>query len=147
MKLPDFAERLSRSAFLRFGAVGAAGYVVDNSVLFAMLHLAGADPYSGRLVSFLAAATFTWWGNRNFTFHEQRALGPLGAAKEWLRFLAANGVGGLVNLGLYASLVKFAPPPVNNPFLALPIGVLAGLVFNFFLSKKLVFRTTKLPSP
>lgn len=133
-------ETLASSRFLRFGAVGAGGYVVDNTVLYLMIHAAGLDPYSGRAVSFLAAATFTWWGNRTLTFADQRAHGLSGIAREWVRFILANAVGGLVNVGLYATLVKFAPPPVNNPFLALPVGVLAGLVFNFTLSKKLVFR-------
>ncbi len=131
---------LWNSRLARFGAVGTGGYVVDNAVLYTMLHAAGSDPYSGRAVSFLVAATFTWWGNRTITFHEQRASGLRGAAREWLRFLMANAVGGLVNIGLYATLVKFAPPPLNNPFLALPLGVLAGLVFNFTLSQRLVFR-------
>ena len=132
--------RLSRSRFLRFAAVGATGYLIDNTVLFAMIHAMGSDPYSGRLVSFLIAASFTWWGNRNFTFPDQRASGVQRTAREWFRFLLANGVGGLVNIGLYASLVRFAPPPIDNPFLALPVGVIAGLVFNFTLSKRLVFR-------
>jgi putative flippase GtrA len=49
-------------------------------------------------------------------------------------------VGGLVNVGLYSTLVRFAPPPVNNLYVALALGVLAGLVFNFTLSKKMVFK-------
>jgi putative flippase GtrA len=36
--------------------------------------------------------------------------------------------------------VRFAPPPINNLYVALVLGVLAGLVFNFTLSKKMVFR-------
>jgi putative flippase GtrA len=91
-------------------------------------------------VSWFCAATFTWAGNRYFTFAATRARGPLGAAKEWLRFLAANAVGGLVNIGLYSVLVRFAPPPFNGLTLALVCGVLLGLVFNFTLSKKIVFK-------
>jgi putative flippase GtrA len=66
--------------------------------------------------------------------------GLAGASKEWLRFLAANAVGGLVNVGLYSVLVRFAPPPLNDLTVALVLGVLLGLVFNFTLSKKLVFK-------
>jgi putative flippase GtrA len=79
-------------------------------------------------------------GNRYFTFRAARARGLVASAKEWLRFLAANAVGGLVNVGLYSTLVRFAPPPVNNLYVALIVGVLAGLVFNFTLSKALVFK-------
>jgi putative flippase GtrA len=138
--LEAIARRLADSRFLRFGAVGGAGYVVDNLVLLAMIDLVGLDRYSGRVVSFLAAATFTWWGNRYFTFADRRAHGLAGAAREWGRFILANAVGGLVNVGLYATIVKFAPPPLDNPFLALPFGVAAGLLFNFFFSRQLVFR-------
>jgi putative flippase GtrA len=140
LTLDAIVRRLADSRFLRFGAVGSAGYVVDNLVLLAMIDLVGLDRYSGRVVSFLAAATFTWWGNRYFTFADRRARGLGGAAREWGRFILANAVGGLVNVGLYATIVKFAPSPFDNPFLALPFGVAAGLLFNFFFSRQLVFR-------
>jgi putative flippase GtrA len=133
-------QRLSRLSILRFAVIGALGMPVDASVLWLMTHAMGSDPYSGRAVSWLCAASFTWMGNRYFTFAATRARGLAATAREWLRFLAANAVGGLVNVGLYATLVRFAPPPVNNLYVALMAGVLAGLVFNFTLSKKLVFK-------
>jgi putative flippase GtrA len=132
--------KLSRLSLLRFAVIGALGLPVDAGVLWLMTHRAGLDPYSGRVISWLCAACFTWMGNRTFTFRAARARGPVAIAKEWLRFLAANAVGGLVNVGLYSTLVRFAPPPVNNLYLALIVGVLAGLVFNFTLSKALVFK-------
>ena len=130
---------LSRLSFLRFAVIGALGMPVDWLVLQVMVHW-GTGPYFGRLISWFCAASFTWMGNRYFTFAASRARGPVGAAKEWLRFLAANAVGGLVNVGLYSVLVRFAPPPFNDLTLALVLGVLLGLAFNFTLSKKMVFR-------
>ena len=56
------------------------------------------------------------------------------------RFLSVNAVGGLVNYGVYAVLVAFAAAPFTNPFLALGVGSLAGLAFNFFGSKFFVFH-------
>ena len=131
---------LARLSILRFAVIGALGMPVDAGVLWLMTHRAGLDPYSGRIVSWLCAATFTWTGNRYFTFRATRARGLSGTMREWMRFLAANAVGGLVNVGLYSTLVRFAPPPINNLYVALVLGVLAGLVFNFTLSKKMVFR-------
>jgi putative flippase GtrA len=136
----SWTHALARIAILRFAVIGALGMPVDAGVLWLMTHRVGLDPYSGRVVSWLCAATFTWTGNRYFTFRATRARGLAGTAKEWLRFLAANAVGGLVNVGLYSTLVRFAPPPANNLYVALVLGVLAGLVFNFTLSKKLVFK-------
>lgn len=129
-----------RFAILRFAVIGTLGVPVDAGILWLMTHRAGLDPYSGRVISWLCAVTFTWTGNRYFTFGARRARGPVNMAREWGRFVAANAVGGLVNVGLYSTLVRFAPPPVNNPFAALAIGTLAGLLFNFTLSNKLVFK-------
>jgi len=131
---------LSRLSILRFAVIGALGMPVDWTVLQLMVHW-GSGPYVGRVLSWFCAASFTWAGNRYFTFAASRARGLLGTGKEWLRFLAANAVGGLVNVGLYSVLVRFAPPPFNNLTIALVCGVLLGLVFNFTLSKKVVFRS------
>jgi putative flippase GtrA len=134
------AVRVGQSRFLRFLIVGGFGFFVDAGVLWLMLHGAGVDKYSGRAVSFLCSATFTWWGNRNLTFADRKAHGTVAVAEEWLKFLAANAVGGAVNLGLYTVLVTFAAAPFSNPFAALPCGVLAGLLFNFTMSRLVVFR-------
>jgi putative flippase GtrA len=47
-------------------------------------------------------------------------------------------------VGLYSTLVRFAPPPLNNLYVALVVGVLAGLAFNFTLSRVMVFKA---PTP
>jgi len=112
---------------------------VDWAVLQLMVHW-GTGPYLGRVLSWFCAATFTWAGNRYFTFAASRARTLLGSAREWMRFLAANAVGGLVNVGLYSVLVRFAPPPFNSLTIALVCGVLLGLAFNFTLSRKIVFK-------
>lgn len=141
MNLEQRLRALLRSQFLRFGAVGAAGFAVDLTVLWLMLHLIGLDPYSGRIVSIFCAMTFTWWGNRNLTFAEHAARGSIGeVAREWFAFVLANAVGALVNYATYSLFVGLAPAPLSNPLLATAIGVGVGLIFNFTLSKRFVFR-------
>ena len=138
------AERLRtliRSPFLRFGLVGGCGFVVDETILTILHYLIGVDRYSARAVSIFCAATFTWWGNRNLTFAEHAATGgPLELAREWLKFMLANGVGAVVNYLTYYLFVSFAPVPFNNPLLATAFGVGVGLIFNFTLSKRFVFK-------
>jgi len=132
---------LSRSRFLRFGAVGGAGFVVDEAVLAICHYAIGLDRYSARAISIFCAMTFTWWGNRNLTFAEHAATGGARAlAREWFKFVLANAVGAVANYGAYSLLVGFAPAPLSNPLLATAIGVGVGLVFNFTLSKRFVFR-------
>ena len=137
----SIAGYLLRHAFVRFALVGAGGYVVDTAVLWLDTRHLGLDPYSGRALSIFAAMIFTWLGNRTITFAGRRARGGPGAvAGEFLRFVGANLVGALVNYGVYAWLVHSAGAPLNDKYAAQALGVLAGLVFNFTLSRTMVFR-------
>ena len=129
--------RLS-AQFLRFSLVGGAGFLVDVGVLYAAHH-AGLDLYSARVVSFLAAATFTWLGNRAFTFASgRRAAGGLGG--EWAVYVAAMAFGGLVNYGTYAALITFLALFHDHPWLAVAGGTGAGLLINFVMARRILYR-------
>lgn len=133
----DFARKLLDSRLLRFGAVGAAGYFVNAAALWLVHHLFALNYYASYVPAFLVAVTFTWWGNRMLTFHDAARENIL---VEWAKFVAANLLGFLANWALYAALLRFAPSPLNNPFVAQVAGTLLGMVFNFTLSKRFVFR-------
>jgi putative flippase GtrA len=140
----SLAERIAallRHPFIRFGMVGGAGFVVDEAVLTLGHYGLGLNPYAARVISILAAMTFTWWGNRTFTFAAHAANESAGAiAREWVKFVLANALGAVVNYVSFTLLVRYAPAPLSNPLLATAIGVGIGLVFNFTLSKRFVFR-------
>lgn len=142
----SFAERIRgaiASPYLRFGLVGACGFVVDETVLAVLHYLVGLDSYTARAISIFCAATFTWWGNRNLTFAEHATTGgPLELVREWFKFMLANGLGAVVNYATYTLFVTFAPYPFSNPLLATVAGVAVGLVLNFTLSKRYVFRAS-----
>jgi len=124
--------------FLRFALVGAAGFFVDLAALYASLAL-GAGLYTGRVISYLCAATFTWGVNRRFTFASE--VPP--SFGEWLRFLLANAIGGLVNYGTYAALVSWGTGLLGHPALAVACGSIAGLVVNYLASSRFVFTDQK----
>ena len=121
--------------FLRFGLVGVVGFIVDASVLRLVVALLGLNLYIGRVISFLTAATVTWALNRTFTFKHKGAW-----RAQWVRFLLANALGGLVNFGTYAAMVSSIAVVHSHPVIAVAAGSLAGMGFNFTLSKWLVFR-------
>lgn len=124
--------------FLLFALVGTAGFFVDAGTLLFAHHLLGLNLYAGRLLSFLTSATFTWQLNRKLTF---RGMGESSSAsKQWLKFLSANAVGGLVNLGVYGVLIAKLPLARQHPALAVACGSVAGLFFNFFAARIVVFR-------
>jgi putative flippase GtrA len=123
--------------FLWFGVAGTVGFLVDTAALYTALYALGTDPYSGRALSYLVAATSTWALNRRFTFREQRDQNRLA---EWGRFLAANTVGGAVNYGTYALLIASTATVAAYPVLGVAAGSVAGLAVNFTLSRRLVFK-------
>ncbi len=122
--------------FLRFGVVGAIGFVVDTAVLYAGLAL-GLGLYGGRVISYLVAATTTWALNRLWTFRG-RGDGP--AHRQWALFLIVNLVGFAMNYGTYAALIALVPVVAAHPVLGVAAGAIAGMFGNFVLSRRLVFR-------
>ena len=131
-------RRLWALPFFRFGLVGTGGFVIDTIVLYAMI-MVGLDRYSGRLVSYLCAATFTWFGNRTITFAHARATGRRAMTAEWMRFLVTNLGGGAVNYAVYAALVTYSAMVHEYPILGVAAGALSGMTINFLASRWLVF--------
>ena len=133
-----FLDILFNSRFVRFGIVGTGGFVVNWLALYVALHVAHIDKYSGWLAAFLVAVTFTWWGNRTFTFRDSAA--GEGLIYEWGKFFVANSLGAVCNFAVYFVLVTFVAPPIGDPLVAIAAGTLVGLVFNFSTSRRFVFN-------
>ena len=125
--------------FVRFSMVGALGFLVDAGVLHLLIAGAGGDLYVSRLLSFLAAASFTWAMNRRFTFDPTDHH----AGHQWIRFIAVNGIGGAINYAVYAFMVATLPLVAALPVLGVAAGSLAGLAVNFTASRTLVFGRTR----
>ena len=123
--------------FLAFSIVGTIGFVADAGILHLLLATTGFGFYLGRLISYLAAASVTWFLNRRFTFNDRSKTGR---ARQWGRFLLVNTSGGLVNYCLYSALVFGFVLFQEWPVLAVAVGSLAGLAVNFTASKYLVFK-------
>ncbi|MGI4945434.1 MAG: GtrA family protein [Janthinobacterium lividum] len=124
--------------FFRFGVVGFAGFLVDTAAVYAFKDSLGLIPAG--LLAYLAAATTTWAGNRAWTFAGPQ---PGSAFRQWLLFLAANGLGFVLNRGTFTLLVLLVPLCADYPVLAVLAGVAAGLGANFHLSRKVVFGTAR----
>ena len=127
---------LLRSQFLRFCLVGGAGFLIDTGVLYAAVFGLGIDRYSGRVISFLVAATANWAINRHFTFRASRAP----SRGEWAQYVTMMLFGAAANYGTYAALIAAFPAMHQEPALAVAGGTLAGLGLNFLAAKYVVFR-------
>ena len=123
------------SQFIRFSFVGVVGLIIDTTVVYFLRASLGL--YGAGLVSYLIAATGTWLLNRFWTF---RGLGAGAIHRQWAMFLVANLAGFVLNRGAYALLVTFVPLAAQQPVIATAAGAVTGLLMNFTLSRRLVFR-------
>ena len=94
-------------------------------------------PYAGRLVSFFVAASVTWICNRLFTF---RGQGGGHAGVQWAKFLIVSAGGFVLNYGTYAVLIATVPMVHAHPALGVAAGSIAGMFFNFFAARTVVFK-------
>jgi|SRR5271154_4702501 len=140
--LVDFSRLLSPSRkallsqFIRFSVVGLAGLTVDTAIVYSLRGWIGL--YAAGLASYLLASTTTWAINRVWTFRGRGAGTTI--YRQWVLFLAANGLGFVLNRGAYFTLITISPLCVHYPILAILGGVGAGVFVNFYLSHRVVFR-------
>ena len=143
MSLSRIVSYLWRHAFIRFAVIGGLGYLLAIALLAFNTGVLKLEFAAANAITIFLTMIFTWLGNRYFTFRDRRAHGMQGILQEWLKLMGANGLGAVVNYLCALMLVHYAAAPFSNKFVAQAVGVLAGLVFNFTLSKTLVFRATK----
>lgn len=122
--------------FFLFGLAGGAGFVVDTAVLNALKGALGL--YGARVVSFVCAVVTTWLINRTFAFKGQTGDVPLW--REFVTYLGAMILGGLVNYAIFAALVATIQLVAVNPVIGVAGGVIGGMMVNYLLADRLVFR-------
>lgn len=116
---------------------GVLGFIVDAGVLQLLVSGLAWDRFSGRLISFLMAATATWIFNRHFTFKGHRRHSLFG---EWVRYLLVMSGGFACNFAAYTALVLWFNLDRAWLILAVAAGSIAGLGVNYTLSRYWVYR-------
>jgi len=134
--------RLRREVAL-FAIGGVLGFVVDAGIVQALVGLAGWNVYTARIVSFLSAATVTWWWNRTHTFAHRDS--GRGRHAEWLHWMALMALGAVINNTVYVLALKLFPGLHEWPAVAVAAGSAAGAVANFVLARTMLFRRSETP--
>ncbi|MFP4352811.1 MAG: GtrA family protein [Puniceicoccaceae bacterium] len=133
----------SKPTFVRFATVGVTISLIDAGLLYLLLAL-GSNVYLGRLISYTVAMTVGYILNRYFTFHHLESGRAL-----WhrlLRHYSVHGLGGALNFAVFALVLALGEmmggriaASATLPLVGVWIGGMAGLCFNFFFSRRLVF--------
>ena len=135
-------SREEAGLFLKFGLVGAGGFLVDAAVLQIGLAL-GLTPEPARALSILVAIQATFAANDALVFRAHRTL-PL--ARRWLGYLAANAVGALFSYVLFLALLAADLPVLSTPLGALAAASVASWAVNYTGSRLLSYRDRRRPA-
>ena len=131
------ARRPLATQFFKFGVVGTIGFCVDSGFVYTAHYAFGVGLILAGILSFFVAGSSNWFLNRLWTFR--------GASRgrihyEWLRYLATNAAGFILNRGVYIALITTSQLCNLHPVLAVAAGSIAGLGVNFVMSRRIVFR-------
>jgi len=133
---------LHREGFtaLKFAAVGGLGFLTDISVLRLCLRVLHLTPFEGRAISLTCAMQVTFLVNGLIVF---RCLDWRRCHRQWLAYMATNGLGNLINYTVFATLVASRLPEVSRNGWALVIGSVIAYAFNFTCTRLMVFGAPK----
>jgi dolichol-phosphate mannosyltransferase len=116
---------------VKFGVVGASGYVVNLVVYTLLLQAAGLHYLAAATASFLLAASWNYWWNRTWTFRAQR--GHFGI--QGMRFFIVSATVYGANLGVLAALVSSGLGKIVAQALAIilvtPLNYLGNKLWSF----------------
>ena len=123
--------------FPAFLVVGGIGFLIDSAALMILIEFGGLDPYTARVYSFGVAVTATWQLNRHWTFRSNKTHRPV---KEYVVYTSVQVFGALVNLAIYSICILKNEFFASYPVIALAIGSIVAMFFNFTGSHYIVFR-------
>ncbi|MDP5359396.1 MAG: GtrA family protein [Paracoccaceae bacterium] len=110
---------------LRFGAVGAVGFVIDGGLLWFFL--------SFDISAYLARALL----NRNWTFAATNHASKKG---QFRRYLGVQIAGNLTNYAIYSLIISLFGTESTTVFVAFAVGSFLGSCLNFGGARFLAFR-------
>jgi dolichol-phosphate mannosyltransferase len=119
---------------MRFGGVGASGYIVNLAVFALCVHALGIDYKVASPIAYLVATTNNFWWNRHWTFGHKREAHP--AQQAW-KFYAVS----VVSFGFnYLILVSLVSATGMEKVLAQAIANAAATPINFLGQKLWSFK-------
>ncbi|MDP7592956.1 MAG: GtrA family protein [Litorilituus sp.] len=118
--------------FKKFCLIGGLGFIVDSLFFLFLTHIID-NIMLARLLAFWLAASVTWFGNRIYTYNNQKFIN---AISQWCKHMLTAHLSGGINLLMFWSTKEILTIPV-----AFCLGILVGLFSNYFFANRFVFIT------
>ena len=121
----------------KFLIVGAIGIGITNLVFIPLRGPLGLGPLTSVTIATIAATTFTFLGNRYWSFRHREGAGT---AREGATFFMLNGVGLLIQYAVlgFSNYALGLTTKIEN-VIALNLGIGLGTLFRFWSYRKWVW--------
>ena len=121
----------------RFGVVGSLGFAVNLTVFSLCTLLLRFGPNSAALAAFAVAVSCNYSLNRVWSF-VRPGLERVPYLNGWVRYVAINVFGLGVNVAVLNVVLLWVGS--GHMIEGQALGVACGMLFNFFLSRALIFE-------
>ena len=129
--------RASVGQFVRFGVVGSLGFLIDTALTLGLIRGLEWTPPLARVPAFLLASLATYALNRTWTFRSGKSVGFVAG---WLRYVVSTVGSSMLNYLVYFQIVSLFGNSTWQIAVGIALGSLLGLLLNFTVSNKVVFR-------
>ena len=126
--------------FIKFGITGGLGTITNLLIFFLLVDLSKLPEIPVSIFCFIVAGTQNYFLNHLWSFREYTGKTPV-SVKKWLAFLSGALLGLGINITVMYTIINNFTLPWK--FIAQACGIAAGMVFNFILSKFIIFKRKK----
>ena len=127
--------------FMKFALTGGLRAIINLTLFFLFVDILDLSPTIASIICFLISTSQNYLTSHLWTFR-QNTKGEKLSLKKWFFFLCGSTMGLCINI-IVLIVVLYYFDLSRTKFIAQAIGLFAGMIVNFFVSKLLVFRRKK----
>jgi putative flippase GtrA len=123
---------------VKFGVTGGLGTITNLAIFYVLADRLHFLPQAVSVLCFIVAGTQNYFINSAWTFNRKDSDNERPTFRKWILFMSSSLVGLFVNITVLTLLLRFFSFPLQT--IPQMIGILSGMMFNFLLSKYVVFK-------
>ncbi|MEK7594982.1 MAG: glycosyltransferase family 2 protein [Patescibacteria group bacterium] len=124
----------------KFLLVGIAGLVVQTSIFLFQTFVLSIKPSIALLPAFMAAVFTTFTLNNVWSFKDKKITGKSNIMAKGFQFLVVNVGGYFIQKGSILVWENFSKNVLITVLFGYPMGILLGLVWNYFFYSRIIWR-------
>jgi len=136
----EMAVNNSIDQFFKFAITGGLGTIINLFIFYLCVDLSKMKEIPVSIGCFIIIATQNYILNHKWSFRQKDYAEKL-SIKKWIMFIC----GSLLGLAINIMVMSFMLMRFNLPykFIAQACGITSGMIFNFFVSKLVIFKRRK----